>query len=314
MVEGLLKRLRQRGPGQQHDDEQQQQQRNRHHPHKNKQDDSSSQPAVSEEVNTLMAREMLQLSSEERQQVYHEIHGVEDQVCEEMDMVSHAIDDLNHELDKILYNASPSAAAASSLLFFGGMGEDNDEGNYESNILSPYSSLNGCDDDDIIDVLQNYPSYVRNVSFQLMFLRAEKYNPKLACCRMVHFFKEKRILFGSHTLGRDITLTDMDERDMELLQSGYMQILPQRDRAGRAVWFSLSHKRKGRSLKSVVSWVFIKIYLHDACIHVYAYVGVGVCVGVDLVSITVCAQSISLSLSLVIGTNLVLHGHGCIRR
>lgn len=241
----LLKRLRQIGPGQ-HVDQQQQRQRNHH-----KQDES--QPAVSEEASTLMAQEMLQLSSEERQQVYHEIHGVEDQVCEEMDMVSHAIDDLNHELDKILYNASPSAAFMGDM--FGGDGGDDDDdgGNYYENILSPYSSLNGCDDDDIIEVLQTYPSYVRNVSFQLMFLRAEKYNAKLACCRMVHFFKEKRILFGSHTLGRDITLNDMDERDMELLQSGYMQILPQRDRAGRAVWFSLSHKRKGRHLKCVVS-------------------------------------------------------------
>ena len=251
-------------------------------------------PSLSEDVSSLIAREMLQLSFQERQQVLHEIHGVDETIQhqeEDIDMVLHAIDCLNEELDNILSSATaatrstsasdalsaatflwtpsstagdtgtsavrvtPPTASSSKSSSGGGASvaqheliQDQHSGNIDSSLDKDENN-----NDAILEALRHSSHYVRNPSFLRMFLRADKFDSKLAAQRMINFFREKRRLFGSHTLGRDITLSDMDDDDMTMLQSGYTQILPLRDRAGRAVWFSLSHKRRGRSLRSVVS-------------------------------------------------------------
>ena len=52
---------------------------------------------------------------------------------------------------------------------------------------------------------------------------------------MVLFFDEKLALFGADKLTHDITLADLSEADMEALNAGAEQLLPQRDRIGRLV-------------------------------------------------------------------------------
>lgn len=94
-----------------------------------------------------------------------------------------------------------------------------------------------------------------------MFLRCERFNPKPAAERIVLHFTSKKLIFGSpdekntinentsttannnnnhrknniHVLARPIVMSDLNENDMAVLQSGFMQILPQRDAAGRIV-------------------------------------------------------------------------------
>ena len=82
-----------------------------------------------------------------------------------------------------------------------------------------------------------------------------------ACKRLELFLDQKRDLFGTSRLTKNITLEDLDEDDLRLLHSGYVQLLPGRDRAGRAITLSLSHLRQNSNIKSIVSRIFWKIPL-----------------------------------------------------
>jgi hypothetical protein len=83
-------------------------------------------------------------------------------------------------------------------------------------------------------LIQN-EAYVKDEKFSLMFLRADGFDPKNAAARVVSFFEAKLQLFGPELLARDIKLSDLDEDDVKCLESGYAQVLPGRDRAGRAI-------------------------------------------------------------------------------
>mmetsp|Transcript_87484 Transcript_87484/g.131231 ORF Transcript_87484/g.131231 Transcript_87484/m.131231 type:complete len:468 (+) Transcript_87484:35-1438(+) len=82
-------------------------------------------------------------------------------------------------------------------------------------------------------------AYVKDEKFMLMFLRAEGFDPKSAAARTVSFFEAKLQLFGPELLARDVKVSDLDEDDVRCLESGYAQILPGRDRAGRAIFMLL---------------------------------------------------------------------------
>lgn len=77
--------------------------------------------------------------------------------------------------------------------------------------------------------------YVSNLDFRLMFLRAECFIPKDAAIRLVAFCEAKLHLFGTEKLTKTILLSDMDKDDIGCLETGYSQLLPGRDRAGRAL-------------------------------------------------------------------------------
>jgi hypothetical protein len=77
--------------------------------------------------------------------------------------------------------------------------------------------------------------YVNNPKFRLMFLRASYFDPKKAAIRLVKFMEEKLKYFGPRALARPVFLSDLDEDDKETVRSGLVQILPERDRSGRAV-------------------------------------------------------------------------------
>ena len=80
------------------------------------------------------------------------------------------------------------------------------------------------------------PAYVCDRKFRLMFLRADCFDVKAAAKRMVLHFEKKLELFGKDLLGRDIRASDLDEEDRRY-NTGHTQLIPQRDRAGRAVIF-----------------------------------------------------------------------------
>ena len=80
------------------------------------------------------------------------------------------------------------------------------------------------------------PNYVRDRKFRLQFLRADEFNAKAAANRIVRHFHEKQKLFDDELLGRDIAMSDLDDEDMEVMNTGYMQVLPVRDNAGRAIF------------------------------------------------------------------------------
>jgi hypothetical protein len=52
---------------------------------------------------------------------------------------------------------------------------------------------------------------------------------------MLAFFEQKLRIFGRDKLTKDITLQDLNEEDLKVLNNGHLQLLPQRDRAGRLI-------------------------------------------------------------------------------
>jgi hypothetical protein len=53
---------------------------------------------------------------------------------------------------------------------------------------------------------------------------------------MVRFFELKKRLFGAEKLVKDITLDDLDEDDMDTLETGCVQVSPLIDMAGRPIF------------------------------------------------------------------------------
>lgn len=108
------------------------------------------------------------------------------------------------------------------------------------------------------------PEYVNSRPFRLMFLRSERHDPKLAAKRMMMHFEMKRELFGDgEILGRNVVLEDLDGDDMECLQSGYVQILPERDVSGRVVIFAAMMKRKYKNVENMVSGTLNCMMMQD---------------------------------------------------
>ena len=85
--------------------------------------------------------------------------------------------------------------------------------------------------------LMRSPDYVNDPEFLIKFLRAEMFDAASAAQRITRHFEEKLKLFGDEALGREITLSDLDEDDMESLNSGYLQVLSEPDHGNRKVLF-----------------------------------------------------------------------------
>ena len=80
------------------------------------------------------------------------------------------------------------------------------------------------------------PQYVHDTSFRLMFMRADNFRITKAVTRMILFFDMKLYLFGRDKLIKTITMDDLDKNDRTSLESGFIQLMPIRDRAGRAIF------------------------------------------------------------------------------
>ncbi|KAL3933087.1 MAG: hypothetical protein SGBAC_010549 [Bacillariaceae sp.] len=93
--------------------------------------------------------------------------------------------------------------------------------------------------------------YVSARPFRLMFLRANRYDAKVAADQMLRFFDVKKKLFGMDKLVKDITIEDLDEDDVECLRCGYLQWVG-RDRVGRQIMFELPGLREGKTVMSVL--------------------------------------------------------------
>ena len=148
-----------------------------------------------EDVDALFAQELNKLSIQERDNAINDLHGVADIIAENEDMVIRSLTEMNQVIESI------------------------NEREKEGYLLAQ---------------AQNY-DYVHDRDFGLMFLRAEYFNPRDAAIRLVAFFDSKKELFGVAKLTKQITLSDLGPDDIAALEAGYSQLLPGRDRAGRAI-------------------------------------------------------------------------------
>jgi hypothetical protein len=149
--------------------------------------------------------EFNQLSQIEREMALHDIHGVAGDPSESPLQIQNALSDMNGCIEGLRRNIS---------------------NNTNTNGSSVYDF---CES-------QN-PQYVQDLKFRLLFLRSVGANlePQLAAQRLMAFLEHKLQLFGPNLLCETITLSHLSKDDMDFMKKGAMQLVPARDRAGRAV-------------------------------------------------------------------------------
>jgi hypothetical protein len=148
-----------------------------------------------EATSAMLAKEMNQLSVEEREKVLEDVHGIARVVDEPYDFVKNSLVLLEEELSKITLRNKAAYDLAK---------------------------------------LQS-KKYVSSEKLRMMFLRAESFDAYKAASHMVRFFDEKLNIFGAEKLTKDIVLADLDPDDVAALEKGFYQVLPEKDSAGRKV-------------------------------------------------------------------------------
>jgi hypothetical protein len=88
--------------------------------------------------------------------------------------------------------------------------------------------------------------------FRIRFLRADFFDAKKAACRFLHHLDLLLDLFGPNALQRPLRHSDLSKTVKETMRRGRIQILPNRDRAGRIVLF-FHRSQLGISLRARVS-------------------------------------------------------------
>jgi hypothetical protein len=162
----------------------------------------------------MIAHALGQMSLKEREKVYHDMHGVADEIHEEPTFVAERLQEMRDELFTL--KSQPSGWA-----------------------LQLAESID--------------PNYVNNRKFLLVFLRCEGFVAIKAAGRMTRNLEWKFSLFGASKLCKDIELADLPEEDVKNLKKGYFQLLLERDRAGRAVFIVVQKGQAYPSPESFVS-------------------------------------------------------------
>ena len=162
---------------------------------------NSEEDATDDNLVSQMAKEMSELSIEERNTMHEEIHGIVNMESENSDLVEEKLQELDIELDLLL------CACANP----------NERYGYDRS-------------------LQIDPSYATSKAFRLMFLRGCSMDVEYTAKRILTHFQWKLRLFGDNEiLGRNVRLSDLSHDDMHVLQTGAVLFLPGTDMAGRKV-------------------------------------------------------------------------------
>ena len=163
----------------------------------------------------------MNMSLKERDDLYHELHGVAQEVRETPEFMALKFQELRAALSEVLIQNSPS----------------NCQG--------------------FLDAEAQNSQHVHSKRHYKMFLRAERFDAKAAAIRMLRFFNFKRRNFGVENLCRDITQDLLSAQDMEAYRQGFQQLLPWRDRAGRAISMVFPHRVQVESAESLVRRIVV---------------------------------------------------------
>ena len=154
-----------------------------------------------------VAQALNQLSIQQREKVFHDIHGTgRPDAAEDPLLVKTCLKALEERILEVYLheNAQPPVSRSALTL-----------------------------------AMQQNPAYVLHEEFRLAFLRADDWDVSQAAHRMIRFFEEKRNLFGVEKLAEEITIDDFGGEDKECLDSGCMQHCPLKDRSGRSIFSSV---------------------------------------------------------------------------
>lgn len=185
-------------------------------------EDSEIDQVTQQELDALYARDMFDLTGEERDEALHDIHGVTKAIVETPEFVEHHRTLLQNEL-ALLVSRPRQRTRAYQL------------------------------------ALQQDSEYICSRKFQLLFLRADRWKPREAAARLVGFLETKLSLFGPELLTKRITLSTLSQDDQRCLESGFFQLLPVRDAAGRAILSGIPMLRQYQSIENLKRSFFYMI-------------------------------------------------------
>jgi hypothetical protein len=182
-----------------------------------------------------LAEQLNRLSLQERQTIVEEIHGIQSVVKETPQLVREALAQMSAEMNRRREEFVEQKQHQQHQ-------RQIQRQNYEP-IMECYGRALKMEQqmkENTTAVERRFYSSLDDPDFLLPFLRAERFQPVNAATRLLNFLYEKENLFGSANILKTITVSDLDSEARVLLRSGYMQILPGRDVAGRAILFGAS--------------------------------------------------------------------------
>ena len=150
-------------------------------------------------VDSLLSRELLQLSIGDRSAMEEEIHGVR---CLAVEETPELLQSSLHKLAMVL--------ASDEII------PRNEKTEYLISQTLPRTYIN---DDD----------------FRLRFLRFTRFDVVKAAKKIVRYLFLLEYLFGEQLLERPIQLNDFSKKELQFIRNGTLQFLPFRDRSGRRI-------------------------------------------------------------------------------
>jgi hypothetical protein len=153
-------------------------------------------------VDSMLAKELHQMSFQDRTGIEEEIHGVQSlAVTETPELIEESLRQFQREIETAPHELKQA---------------------YEEALQRNAASRR----------------YVQDRDFRVKFLRTEWMDPRGAVRRFLLFLEGLRRHYGPVGLERPIRHDDLDKAEKDLLRSGTLQVLPSRDRAGRLVLVS----------------------------------------------------------------------------
>jgi hypothetical protein len=189
-----------------------------------------------------VTRALNELSHQEREQAFEDLHGVSPTINETPELIEKALSEMEKYLQQTVIPRSTV---------------NNNRSHLSSSTSSAY----------VLAQSKNM-TYAQNPKLRLRFLRADRFDATKAALRLVQWFQWKLELFGPDKLCQEhIRLEDLDDNGRAMIQSGRWQVLPSRDHRGRAVILAAaSHNRRlFRSVKGGLQmmWYGIESIVED---------------------------------------------------
>ncbi len=183
-------------------------------------------PLTEDTMDSILSRELHQLSLEDREAINEEIHGVRNlAVPETPSFVWEKLEEMERALLRIQHPWNRQHM--------------DDSGTFAGNAYTEALLLGS--------------RYIHDSNFRLMFLRADLFDAPRAALRLVTFLQLLRDYLGPEALVRKPwTLQMFGPDDLKVLKSGIFQIFPGRDRAGRRV-HGVMDDSGGATLLNIVS-------------------------------------------------------------
>ena len=187
----------------------------------------------------VIAKAMSQLSVDQREQAYNDIHGIgatDEEEQEDPIKILECLRDLREKLREHVWRAQHHNQQHQNGMVF-----------LPSSSSEPATALQLA--------MEQNQNYVMDESFLLMFLRAKEYDVTIAANCIISFLRHKMDLFGWDKLTKDITLDDLDADDCDSLLNGGMQYAPLQDQSGRHIFVGVITLEKWKVHQNLVRWL-----------------------------------------------------------